>query len=68
MTYEKSATVKAEDGTVTECFTVQSESGRGTYNVQIQADGSQVYCSCKSFEFSAWPKTCKHIRQIQSDD
>lgn len=47
--------------------TVESDTGRGTYKVQINADGTQVFCTCKSFEFSAFPKTCKHIERIKAE-
>lgn len=51
---------------MTEVFIVESESGNGTYRVQL-GDQGEVHCNCKSFEFSAWPKTCKHIRKIQAE-
>lgn len=51
---------------MTEVHIVESESGNGTYRVQLGEDG-EVHCNCKSFEFSPWPKSCKHIRKIQAE-
>lgn len=51
---------------MTEVHKIESDTGNGTYTVQI-SDTGEVHCNCKSFEFAPFPKTCKHIKRIQND-
>jgi len=51
-------------GTAPNLYEVESETEPDTWH-QVFANGAEIKCTCKAYQTSKRPKTCKHVERVQ---